>query len=74
MPARALTGDQVTDDRWLVVAKLADRRIDVPAFAYRDLRDVYAAATTDPERLVRLAERCGLSSSITRAVEALSGR
>ena len=42
MPARALTGDQVTDDPALAAAKLADRRIDVPASGYRDLRDAYS--------------------------------
>ena len=43
MPARALTGNQVTDDLGLVAAKLADGRIDVPTVAYRDVRDAYAA-------------------------------
>ena len=44
MPARLLTGDQVSDDPALAAAKLADRHIDVPTSGYRDLRDAYAAA------------------------------
>ena len=41
MSARALTGDQVSDDATLVTAKLADRRIEVPSIAYRDVREAY---------------------------------
>jgi len=49
MPARALTGDQVTNDPTLAAAKLADRRVDVPASGYRDLRDAYAAVAGKPD-------------------------
>lgn len=49
MPARALTGDQVTDDPTLAAAKLTNRRIDVPASGYRDLRDAYAEVAGKPD-------------------------
>ena len=48
MPARLLTGDQVTDDPTLAAAKLADWRIDVPTSGYRGLRDAYAAVAGRP--------------------------
>ena len=48
IPARALTGDQVTDDPVLAAAKLTDRRIDVPESGYRDLRDAYSAVAGRP--------------------------
>lgn len=44
MAARALTGDQVTDDATLAAAKLAGSRVEVPAVAYRDLLDAYEVA------------------------------
>ncbi|HZL07281.1 MAG TPA: hypothetical protein VFE45_18000 [Coriobacteriia bacterium] len=49
MSARALTGAQVTDDPALAAAKLADRRIDVPTFVLRALRDAYASVAGKPD-------------------------
>lgn len=48
MRARALTGDQVTDDRTLAAAKLAGLHIEVPPVAYREMFDAYAAAAGRP--------------------------
>ena len=56
MPARALTGDQVTNDPTLAAAKLANRRIDVPTGAYRDLRDAYAAVAGKPDSRTGILE------------------
>ena len=61
MPARALTGDQVTDDPALAAAKLADRRIDVPTSAYRDLHDAYAVVVG------RASSRTGVVESFLSA-------
>ena len=44
MAARALTGDQVTDDATLAAAKLSNTRVEVPSVAYRDLLDAYEVA------------------------------
>ena len=45
MPARALTGDQVTNHQSLAAAKITGQSIEVPNVAYRDLHDAYAAAS-----------------------------
>ncbi|MCL3862088.1 hypothetical protein [Actinotalea sp. K2] len=45
IPARALTGGQVTDDRALAAAKIDGESVEVPAVVYRDLQDAYAAAS-----------------------------
>ena len=49
MSARALTGDQVTDDFALAAAKLAGGRTDVPTSALRALRDAYASVAGKPD-------------------------
>lgn len=45
MLARALMGDQVTNDPSLAAAKLADLRIEVPPLVYVQVSDAYAAAS-----------------------------
>lgn len=56
MAARALTGDQVTDDAALAAAKLANTRVEVPAVAYRDLLDAYQVARGNPSPRVGVLE------------------
>ena len=68
MPARALTGDQVTDDPTLAAEKLADRRIDVPTSGYRDLREAYSAVAGKPNSREGILEPV-----LTAQLERMSG-
>ena len=66
MPARALTGDQVTDDPTLTAAKLANRRIEVPRIGYIGLRETYAALSGAVHPRIGLVEPA-LAAALARS-------